>query len=504
MMGVIMNNASQIIKLKREKLQKIIDMGINSYPNKAERTHKIDYLHANKEQLLEQQEDITITGRVVAMRRHGKLGFANIEDMYGKIQLYVRFDMVGVEDYEIFKLCDLGDFVQTSGTAVVTESGEFSLKAKSIRMLSKNLRPIPTVKEKVVDGKTVRFDEFADIELRYRRRYLDLLLNPEIKNTFVTRAKIISTIREHLDKNEFVEVETPVLQPIYGGAYARPFITHHNTLDLDLYLRIATELYLKRLIIGGFERVYEIGKDFRNEGMDRNHNPEFTMLELYMAYGDLGSMMDITEDMLSLIAMNLYGKYEVRYGENEISFAKPFARKSMAELIFEKTGFDVVSCSLADLQDYFKSKNIELPENPTVGALIAELFEIFVEKDLIQPTFVTDFPLDISPFAKKCPDKPNFVERFELFIAGKEVGNAFTELNDPIEQEIRLNAQAKMKELGDSEASPFDRDFIDALEYGMPPTGGLGIGIDRLTMLFTDNTSIKEVILFPQMKPEIH
>lgn len=497
-----MHNDTQIIKLKKEKLKKIRELGIDPYPNSSERTVKIDYLLNNRDKLLASGEEITIAGRIVAMRRHGKIGFANIEDMSGKVQLYVRLDKVGQDDYEVYKLCDLGDFIQTKGSAVVTERGEYSLLCHNIKILTKTLRPIPAVKERVVDGKTVRYDEFADIELRYRRRYLDILLNPEIKSTFIKRAKIITIIRDFLDSKEYVEVETPILQPIYGGAYARPFVTHHNTLDIDLYLRIATELYLKRLIVGGFEKVYEIGKDFRNEGMDRQHNPEFTMLELYEAYGDYHSMMDITEEMINTIAVKLNGNEEIEYRGQTISLARPWARRSMIDMIREKTGLDVSDCNLEKMISYFKENRLEIPDNPSPGVLIIELFEHYVEKTLIQPTFVTDFPKEVSPLAKSRADNPLFVERFELFIAGQETGNAFSELNDPVDQEERLLCQAKMREGGDTEASPMDEDFLLAIEYGMPPTGGLGIGIDRLTMLFTDNTSIKEVILFPQMKPE--
>ena len=497
-----MNNETQIIKLKREKLQKIKDLGIDPYPNRVERTHNIKDLHQNKEELLANQESVTVVGRVVAIRRHGKIGFANIEDMSAKIQLYVRLDKVGPENYELYKLCDLGDFIQSTGVAFVTESGEYSIQSTNLKILSKNLCPVPAVKEKTVDGKVIRYDEFSDIELRYRKRYLDLLLNPDIKNTFITRSKIINNIREYLNTRGYIEVETPILHPLYGGANARPFMTHHNTLNIDLYLRIATELYLKRLIVGGFERVYEIGKDFRNEGMDRNHNPEFTMLEVYQAYGDYYTMMELTEEMITGIIADLYQTESIVYGEKTLSFTTPWRRASMIDLIREETGLDVSDCNAEKLIAFFKSKNLEIPENATPGVLIIELFEIFVEDKLTDPVFVTDFPKEVSPLAKSKSDNPNFVERFELFIGGHEVGNAFTELNDPIEQELRLRKQAELRLAGDTEATPMDEDFVNAMEYGMPPTGGLGIGIDRLCMLLTNNSSIKEVILFPQMKPE--
>lgn len=497
-----MNIDTQVVKLKREKLQKIIDLGVNPFPTRVERTYKICELHERRDELISSQEEVTITGRVVAMRRHGKIGFADLEDMSGRIQLYIRVDSVGEADYEIYKLCDLGDFVQTKGVCIITERGEFSLKSNTVKMLSKNLRPIPAVKEKVVDGKVIRYDEFSDIELRYRKRYLDLLLNPDHKQTFITRAKIIRFVREFLDKRGCIEVETPILQPLYGGANARPFITHHNTLGVDLYLRIATELYLKRLIIGGFEKVYEIGKDFRNEGMDRTHNPEFTMLEVYEAYADYNTMMDLTEDMISSIAHELYENDTITFDGHEISLKKPWIRASMIDLIEKETGLNTADCDLEKIKAYFKEHNLEIPENANAGELIIELFETYVEKKLIQPTFITDFPKEVSPLAKSKEDNPKLVERFELFIAGREMGNAFTELNDPIDQTERLKMQAAKKEAGDQEANPLDKDFIEAMEYGMPPTGGLGIGIDRLCMLLTNNTSIKEVILFPQMKPE--
>ncbi|MCB5230586.1 MAG: lysine--tRNA ligase, partial [Candidatus Cloacimonas sp.] len=328
------------------------------------------------------------------------------------------------------------------------------------------------------------------------------LLNPDHKQTFIIRAKVIKLMRDFLDKRGCIEVETPILQPLYGGANARPFITHHNTLNTDLYLRIATELYLKRLIIGGFERVYEIGKDFRNEGMDRTHNPEFTMLEVYESYGDYHTMMELTEDMVSHIAEEIYGNTDVEFDGYKISLKKPWARESMIDLIEKETGFNAADCDLERLTAYFKENDLEIPDNANAGDLIIELFEAYVEPKLIQPTFVTDFPKEVSPLAKSKDDNPNLVERFEIFIAGREFGNAFTELNDPIDQTERLKMQAAKKEAGDQEANPLDKDFIEAMEYGMPPTGGLGIGIDRLCMLLTNNTSIKEVILFPQMKPE--
>ena len=497
-----MDNTTQIQKLRREKLQKIIDRGINPYPVKSLRTHKIKELWDNKEKFIAENTEVTIVGRLVAMRRQGKIGFGNLADISGKIQIFVKRDELGEENYELFKLCDMGDFIQVTGIAFITQTGEYSIKASNIKLLTKNLRPTPTVKEKEIDGKIVRYDEFSDIELRYRKRYLDLLLNPERKETFIQRSKIIQAIRDYLNSLDFIEVETPVMQPLYGGANARPFVTHHNTLNMDLYLRIATELYLKRLIIGGFERVYEIGKNFRNEGMDRTHNPEFTLIELYQAYSDLEGMMDITEGIFQAIAKDVFNKAIFTFNDKEINVGTSFRRASMADLVEEHSGFSAHDLDYDKIVAFMKEKKLAIPTNAGPGKLLEELFEHFVEPKLIQPTFVTDFPTEVSPLAKARTDNPKFVERFELFICGGEYGNAFSELNDPLDQRQRLEEQAKLREMGDDEANVVDEDFLEALEYGMPPMGGLGIGVDRLIMLLTNNSSIKEVILFPTMKPE--
>jgi lysyl-tRNA synthetase class 2 len=380
--------------------------------------------------------------------------------------------------------------------------GEFSVKAEKVTMLAKALRPLPVVKEKIVDGNTVRFDEFQDIELRYRKRYLDLLLNPEHKHAFELRAHIISGMRRFFENREFLEVETPILTPLYGGAHARPFNTHHNTLDMDLYLRISIELYLKRLIIGGFERVYEIGKVFRNEGMDRAHNPEFTLLELYQAYTDLDGMMELTESLFKYLASEVLKTDTVIFQNTAINITEPFRKAPMLELIKEYSGFDASTFDSESISNFCLAHHIAIEPAAGSGKMIEEIFDHFVVPKLLQPTFVTDYPREISPLAKSKPGDSNLVERFELFIMGNEYANAFTELNDPDEQRKRLEHQAQMRELGDAEANVIDEDFLEALEYGMPPMGGIGIGIDRLVMLLTDNTSIKEVILFPQMKPE--
>ena len=495
-------NTSQLLKLRREKLQKIIEKGINPYPVVSERTHCIGELLKDKDNWITSEQKVSVCGRLVAMRRQGKLGFGNIEDISGKVQIYVAQNLTGEENYEVFKLCDTGDFIQIDGTMFFTQAGEYSIKAECITLLSKNLRPLPAVKEKIVDGKAIRYDEFADIELRYRKRYLDLLLNPNHRQVFIQRSQIIKGIRNFLDSRQFIEVETPILQPLYGGANARPFITHHNTLDTDLYLRIALELYLKRLIVGGFERVFELGKNFRNEGMDRFHNPEFSMLELYEAYSDLSGMMELTESLIRHLAQTVMGKDTFAFQGHEVTLSGDWKKASMTDLIREHTGFDASGFDLEKLTAMCNEHKIDIPKGAGAGKLIALLFETFVEDRLIQPTFVTDFPKEISPLAKAKTDNPNLADRFELIIAGSEFANAFSELNDPLDQRTRFEAQAKLKELGDEEASVVDEDFLEALEYGMPPMGGLGIGIDRLVMLLTENNSIKEVILFPQMKPE--
>ncbi len=496
-------NQNQFIKLRKEKLEKIRALGIQPYPVQSSRSHMIAEVLQDKDSWIQSAQELCLAGRLIAMRRQGRLGFGNIEDSSGKLQIYVQQDITGVDNYEIFKLCDAGDFVQVRGTMFFTQAGEYSIRVIEITLLGKNIRPIPTVKEKIVDGKAVRYDEFADIELRYRKRYLDLLLNPGNRKVFELRSRIISAIRGFMDELGYIEVETPILQPLYGGANARPFITHHNTLDIDLYLRIATELYLKRLIVGGFERVYEIGKNFRNEGMDRTHNPEFTLMEFYQAYSDLNGMMDICEKLFKHLAQNVVGKAVYHYHGHDVNVLGQWKRASMTDLVCEHTGLKANELSFETAGSFCRDHKLEIPAGAGLGKLIALLFEHFVEAKLIQPTFVCDFPKEISPLAKAKPDDPLLADRFELFIAGNEFSNAFSELNDPLDQRERLEAQARLRALGDDEANVVDEDFLEALEYGMPPMGGQGIGIDRLVMLLTENDSIKEVILFPQMKPGI-
>jgi lysyl-tRNA synthetase, class II len=483
---------------RREKLARLHELGVDPYPPRIARTHMIADLWKNEAAFAEAAQKVTIVGRIAALRRHGKIGFANLQDETGRIQIYVRSDTVVEGDYDVFKLLDLGDFAEAAGEAFHTQTGEYSVKVDRLRILSKSLLPLPTVKEKVVDDKTVRFDEFADIELRYRKRYLDLLLNPDVKRDFEIRARMLEHIRVFLTRNGFLEVETPIMQPLYGGANARPFMTHHNTLDREMFLRIALELYLKRLIIGGFERVFEIGKIFRNEGIDRTHNPEFTMLELYQAYADYHDIMDLTENLVRETAMTVLGTGTVNYNGAEINLDQPWRRATMRDLVREYAG--LADFEPGTVRAWCVARKIKLLPAWGEGKMIVEIFEHSVQPKLIQPTFVLDHPREVSPLAKAIPGDPDWVERFELFIGGDEFANAFTELNDPVDQRGRLEAQARLRDLGDVEANVVDEDFLEAMEYGMPPTGGLGIGIDRLAMLLTGSQTIRDVLLFPQMR----
>jgi len=447
-------------------------------------------------------KDVDIAGRIMALRRMGKASFAHIRDMKGKIQVYLRGDDIGA-DYEAFKLMDIGDIIGITGYVFKTKTGEISVHARSLKLLSKSIRPIPIAKETVDEqGNKVIHDQFADKELRYRQRYVDLIVNPEVKDTFILRSKIVTEIRKYLDAIGLIEVETPILQPLYGGASARPFITHHNALDVDLYLRIADELYLKRLIVGGFDGVYEISKDFRNEGMDRTHNPEFTMMEMYVAYKDYIWMMECVENMVASICKNVFGKMKFEIEGKDIDFTPPWNRICMVDELLKATGIDVMTASKDELAASLKKFGVDAETNTSKSALIDELFEASVQGKLTQPTFVMDYPVELSPLAKKHRSKEGLVERFEGFILGRELCNAFSELNDPLDQRERFEQQGKMREEGDEEAHQVDEDFLRALEYGMPPTAGLGVGIDRLVMLLTSQSSIRDVILFPQMKPE--
>ena len=486
-------NDQQLIR--REKMAALAEQGIDPFGRRFERTAdsaqlKEKYNDKTKEELHELAETATIAGRLMTKRGKGKVGFAHIQDREGQIQIYVRKDTVGEENYQIFKKADIGDFLGIEGEVMRTDMGELSIKATHITHLSKALRPLPE-----------KFHGLTDVETIYRKRYLDLISNRESFERFVTRSRIVSEIRRYLDNQGFLEVETPVLHNEAGGAAARPFITHHNAQNIDMVLRIATELHLKRLIVGGMERVYEMGRIFRNEGMDATHNPEFTTIEAYQAYADFEDIMDLTEGIIQSAAKAVTDAESVPYQGTEIFIGRKFARKHMLEAIKEQTGIDFwKDMTLEEATALAKEHHVTVEKHFTVGHIINAFFEDFVEDTLIQPTFIYGHPVEVSPLAKKNADDPRFTDRFELFIVGREFANAFTELNDPIDQLARFEAQAKAKELGDDEATGIDYDYVEALEYGMPPTGGLGIGIDRLIMLLTDVTSIRDVLLFPTMK----
>ena len=490
---------------RRNSLEELRKMGIEPYP--AAEFPVNAYSEDIKNEFSDEAEtprEVCIAGRLMGRRVMGKASFAEIMDSKGRIQVYVtRDDICPGEDKTWYnsvfkKLLDLGDFIGVKGFVFRTQTGEISVHAQQITFLSKSLKPLPVVKEK--DG--VTYDAFNDPELRYRQRYVDLLVNPGVKDIFLKRATVIKTMREYFDEAGYTEVETPILQPIPGGASARPFITHHNSLDIDLYLRIATELYLKRLIVGGFEGVYEIGKNFRNEGMDRNHNPEFTCMELYVQYKDYNWMMSFTEKLLERICVAVNGKPESVVDGKTISFKAPFRRLPILEAIKEKTGYDLDGKSEDEIRDICKKLNMEIDDTMGKGKLIDEMFGEFCEGTYIQPTFITDYPVEMSPLTKKHRTNPALTERFELMVNGKELANAYSELNDPIDQEERFQDQLRLSEKGDDEAMFIDQDFLRALQYGMPPTSGIGIGIDRLTMLMTGQTQIQEVLFFPQMRPE--
>ena len=497
-MSVEQKSLNQIINFRKEKLNDLQKKGVNPYPSYFRLTHYSESIKINFEKL--EGEDVVVAGRIMAVRRMGKASFFRIIDNEGAIQVFIKKDDIGEDSYENFKLFDIGDFVGVSGQVFKTKTGEITIRTSELTLLAKSIRPLPIVKEK--DG--VKYDAFSDKEQRYRNRHLDLLLNPEVKNTFIKRTKIIQYIRTFLDKHRFLEVETPVLQPIYGGANARPFITHHNTLDQKLYMRIADELYLKRLIIGGLDRVYEIGKDFRNEGMDRNHNPEFTMLEFYWAYSDYQDCMKLVENLIRNVAKKI-DALEISFNNTEIDLRKPFKKKKFSELLSNELGVNIKDISENKLKQICKEKEVEVKPDANIGQILDALMGELVEPTLTEPTFVIDYPKIISPLAKMHRDgDPKLVERFELFIGGDEFANSFSELNDPIDQRRRLEEQSSLKKLGDEEAQNLDENFIQAMECGMPPTGGVGIGIDRLVMLLTESTSIKDVILFPALRSEVH
>jgi lysyl-tRNA synthetase class 2 len=502
--------------IRRDKLRQLRELGVEPYPAEAFAVNAMatDIIANYREEVLEDGAkkplnygEVRLAGRVMAMREAGKALFMNLQDASGRIQLYLKRDDFasgngfGMFDTVIKKLLDLGDYIGVTGFAFRTKLGEVTVHVREFHILSKALRPLPIVKR---DAEGNLHDAFTDPELRYRQRYVDLTVNPGIREIFRKRARLIQTMRAHLDELGLLEVETPILQPIHGGAAARPFKTHHNTLDMPLYMRIANELYLKRLIIGGFDGVYEFGKMFRNEGMDRTHNPEFTMLEYYVAYKDYFWLMEVTEKMLERVARALSadGSAMVAAGEHVLNFAGPYRRLTMYDAIREHAGIDVDTADEDDLRRFCRQRGIEIDATMGKAKLIDEIFGETVEGRLIQPTFIIDYPVEMSPLTKKHRSKPGLVERFELYVNGKEVGNAYSELNDPIDQRERFEDQLQLAARGDEEAMAMDEDFLRALEYGMPPTAGIGLGIDRLVMLFTGQTSIQEVLFFPQMRPE--
>lgn len=482
--------------VRREKARALKDMGVDPFGHRFEVSHhsqtlKGEYANYTHEQLEEMNIPVSVAGRIMTKRAKGKAGFMHIQDKEGQIQIYMRQDNVGEENYQLFKKADIGDIVGIEGTVFVTNTGELSVKANHYEHLTKALRPLPE-----------KFHGLSDTEERYRRRYVDLIMNEEAKKVAFTRPKVIRAIQHYLDNLGYLEVETPVLNPILGGAAARPFVTHHNTLDVNFYLRIATELSLKRLLVGGMDAVYEIGRLFRNEGMDRTHNPEFTTIEVYKAYSDLEGMMDLTEGIIANVAMSVLGTYDIEYKGHSFSLAPGFRRLKMTDAIKEKTGIDFnAKMSFEEAKKVAKEHGIEIEDHFAYGHIVNAFFEKYVEDTIVEPTFVYGHPVEISPLAKKSEEDPRFTQRFELFICGNEYANAFTELNDPIDQYERFENQLKEKELGNDEANEMDMDFVEALEYGMPPAGGMGMGIDRLVMLITGQESIQEVILFPQMKP---
>ncbi len=484
-------NLSEILQIRRDKLKALQDAGCDPFEvNTSDRDILASEISARFEEL--ENSDVCVAGRIMSKRGKGKVIFLDLYDRSGKIQIFAKIDDLGEEVYRGMLKWDIGDIMEVKGYVFRTKLGEISVHAKEVKLLSKSLIPLPE-----------KYHGLKDVELRYRQRYVDLIMNPEVKNVFVNRSKIIKTIREYLDGMDFVEVETPILNTIPGGANARPFITHHNTLDIDLYMRIAPELYLKRLIVGGMERVYEIGRLFRNEGMDVKHNPEFTTIELYEAYTDYNGMMERTESMINRACLAVNGTDKISYQGEEISLAAPFKRITMIDAVKEYAGVDF-GTFIGDAEkakEIAKQLNVEVKPTDTWGNILNSVFEAYVEDKLVQPTFICDYPVEVSPLTKRKKGVPELVERFELFVTRRELANAYTELNDPIDQRGRFEHQLMLREAGDDEANMIDEDFITALEYGMPPTGGMGMGIDRLVMLLTDSASIRDVIIFPTMKP---
>lgn len=489
----------ELFETRLRKMDELRDKGVDPFGHRYEVTHHAEDIHTygegkSKEDLEAAAFKVRIAGRLMIKRGHGKASFGVLQDRSGTIQIYAKVDVLGEDIYDIFQLLDLGDFIGLEGTVFRTNRGELTVLIEQLDVLSKSLRPLPE-----------KWHGLKDVEVRYRQRYLDLIVNPDIRRTFVQRSQIIQSIRRFLDQRGYLEVETPTLHSVASGASARPFMTHHNALDMDLHLRIALELHLKRLIVGGLERVYEIGRVYRNEGISTRHNPEFTMLELYEAYSDLYGIMDLTEEMIRQTASQVCGQLHIAYGDWEIDLESPFARKHMLDLIQEVAGVDLRKVNaLEEAKALAKEHGVQIQPHMEYGHIVNEFFEQKVEHTLIQPTFVYGHPVEISPLAKKSPDDPRFTERFELFIVAREHGNAFSELNDPLDQRQRFEQQAAERAAGNDEAQPIDEDFLEAIEYGMPPTGGLGIGIDRLVMLLTNQPSIRDVLLFPLLREREH
>jgi lysyl-tRNA synthetase class 2 len=502
----------QLTELERQRVEKLEQLradGINPYPHRVKRTHTLaealatlEAFEATSPNEDEKSPEVAVAGRLRSMRVMGKVAFAHIEDGTGTIQLFIRIQDLGEESYASFKQCyDLGDFVGAEGALMRTRTGEPSIRVTQLCMLSKAVSPLPAIKEKEADGKMVRYSAFSDVEERYRQRYADLASNAEVREVFRKRAHIIRALRQFLDRHDFLEVETPILQPLYGGAAARPFVTHHNQLHQDLYLRIAFELYLKRLLVGMYDRVYEIGHDFRNEGVSQKHNPEFTQLEFYAAYWDYSDVMAFCEQMIAFVAQDVTGSTTISFQGHDIDLAPPWRRVTLREAAIEVTGIDYVEHPTAEeLAGALQAKGLPAKPGSAWGHLVDKGLLDAVEPTLIQPTFIMDYPRDISPLAKAKPDDPTHVERFEYFIGGIEMGNAFTELNDPFDQEQRFLEAGRLYAPDDDEAHPMDEDYLNAMKYGMPPNGGFGLGVDRLTMLLTDKQTIREVILFPHLR----
>jgi len=492
----------EIRNIRIKKVEELREKGINPYPYNFDISHFSEDIIKEFEKLSSSEEVVSIAGRIMSVRGHGKTGFGHVMDSKGKIQIYIREDQAGKEGIEIFKMLDIGDFIGIKGKVFKTKTGEITIVVNELTILAKAIRPLPIVKEKEEDGEVTVYDAFSDKEQRYRQRYLDLLVNPDVREVFVTRSKIISFVRRYLENLGYLEVETPVLQPIYGGAFARPFMTYLNALNMKLYLRIADELYLKRLVIGGIEKVFEISKDFRNEGMDRKHNPEFTMLEFYEAYKDYNYIMELVEDMLSNVTQEVCGTMKIKYKDMEIDLTPPWEKLMYYDSIKKFACIDVEKYDLNGLKKIAKDSDMEIENFWDRGKIIEKIFDEKVQDNLINPVFITDYPVEISPLTKLHRKKDGIVERFEVIIAGGELANAFSELNDPIDQRQRFQKQMEMRDKGDEEAQVLDEDFITAMEYGMPPMGGVGIGIDRLVMLLTNSPSIRDVIFFPAMRPK--